>query len=129
MLMSSINHTLVKVSVEVLDTPLLRTSSQVNFSQPSSSTQPSHALVPSNTYLENPYPMAKHVGVDEQGMYLDDGDEHVVMLRKLDFKGLSVKNPSMNLRMDVHEDKSQDGLEDESQDDCVDESMVSDGIP
>lgn len=31
--------------------------------------------------------------------------------------------------MDVHEDKSQDGLEDESQDDCVDESMVSDGIP
>lgn len=75
MLMSSINHTLVKVSVEVLDTPLLRTSSQVNFSQPSSSTQPSHALVSSNTYLENPYPMAKHVGVDEQGMYLDDGDE------------------------------------------------------
>lgn len=55
--------------------------------------------------------------------------QHVVMLRKLDFKGLSVKNPSMNLRMDVHEDKSQDGLEDESQDDCVDESMVSDGIP
>uniref|UniRef100_A0A0E0DPP5 Uncharacterized protein n=1 Tax=Oryza meridionalis TaxID=40149 RepID=A0A0E0DPP5_9ORYZ len=60
-----LDHTLVKANICVPDTSSLATPSQVDFSQPSSSTLPSHILVPS------------------------DRGEAV--------KGLSMKNPRMNL--------------------------------
>jgi hypothetical protein len=60
-----LDHTLVKANICVPDTPSLATPSQVDFSQPSSSTLPSHILVPS-----------------------DKGEA---------MKGLSMKNPRMNL--------------------------------
>nr|XP_025879582.1 uncharacterized protein LOC112938210 [Oryza sativa Japonica Group] len=60
-----LDHTLVKANICVPDTPSLATPSQVDFSQPSSSTLPSHVLMPSDTYLINPFPMAEHVGVDD----------------------------------------------------------------
>uniref|UniRef100_I1PHB1 Uncharacterized protein n=1 Tax=Oryza glaberrima TaxID=4538 RepID=I1PHB1_ORYGL len=67
-----LDHTLVKANICVPDTPSLATPSQVDFSQPSSSTLPSHVLVPSDTYLINPFPMAEHVGVDDECIYLDN---------------------------------------------------------
>uniref|UniRef100_I1QZT8 Uncharacterized protein n=1 Tax=Oryza glaberrima TaxID=4538 RepID=I1QZT8_ORYGL len=45
-----LDHTLDKVNIDVFDTPSLAIPSQVDFSQPSSNTQPSRVTVPSNTY-------------------------------------------------------------------------------
>ncbi|KAF0911781.1 hypothetical protein E2562_012282, partial [Oryza meyeriana var. granulata] len=133
-IVDELDDTLVKVNVDVPDTPSLATPSQVDFSQPSSSNQPSHDLVTPNTYLVNPFPMAEHVGVDDEGMYLDDGDEEVVAGRAEETRVEGAVNEEYeDESWAASEDTSEDEPEDASEDDCVDESenelMASDGMP
>lgn len=63
-----------KTSVGVPCTPSLAIPSQAALSQPSSSTQPSkHSYVPKQKET-NPFEENEHVGVDDEGMYLEGGD-------------------------------------------------------
>ncbi|EAY74208.1 hypothetical protein OsI_02089 [Oryza sativa Indica Group] len=123
-----LDHTLVKASACVPDTPSLATPSQVDFSQPSSSTLPSHVIVPSDTYLVNPFPMAEHVGVDEEGIYLDEEEAVVGHADETRDEG-AVNKVSEDESWATSEDESEDASEDDGVNESEDESMASDGMP
>ncbi len=123
-----LDHTLVKASACVPDTPSLATPSQVDFSQPSSSTLPSHVIVPSDTYLVNPFSMAEHVGVDEEGIYLDEEEAVVGHADETRDEG-AVNEVSEDESWATSEDESEDASEDDGVNESEDESMASDGMP
>ncbi|EAZ12043.1 hypothetical protein OsJ_01924 [Oryza sativa Japonica Group] len=123
-----LDHTLVKASACVPDTPSLATPSQVDFSQPSSSTLPSHVIVPSDTYLVNSFPMAEHVGVDEEGIYLDEEEAVVGHADETRDEG-AVNEVSEDESWATSEDESEDASEDDGVNESEDESMASDGMP
>nr|ABB47028.2 Transposable element protein, putative, MuDR [Oryza sativa Japonica Group] len=84
-----LDHTLVKANICVPDTSSLATPSQVDFSQPSSSTLPSHILVPSDkesedeswaTSEDEPEDASEDDGVNEsedESMASDGMPEHI----------------------------------------------------
>ncbi|BAH92440.1 Os03g0845100 [Oryza sativa Japonica Group] len=114
-----LDHTLVKANICVPDTPSLATPSQVDFSQPSSSTLPSHVLMPSDTYLINPFPMAEHV--DNEEAVAGQADET---------RGEGAANEeSEDESWATSEDTSEDASEGDGVDESEDESMALDGMP
>ncbi|BAH95248.1 Os11g0438300, partial [Oryza sativa Japonica Group] len=127
-----LDHTPDKVNIDVFDTPLA-IPSQVDFSQPSSSTQPSRVTVPSNTYLVNLFPMAEHVGVDDEGMYLNDVEEaaagHAEETRGKEVVNEDSEDESYFASKDASEDETEDASEDECVDESEDEGMALDEMP
>uniref|UniRef100_A0A0E0P3U2 Uncharacterized protein n=1 Tax=Oryza rufipogon TaxID=4529 RepID=A0A0E0P3U2_ORYRU len=132
-----LDHTLVKANICVPDTPSLATPSQVDFSQPSSSTLPSHVLVPSDTYLINPFPMAEHVGVDDECIYLDNEEavagqadetrdnEEAVAGQADETRGEGVANEeSEDESWATSEDTSKDASEGDGVDESEDERLL-----
>lgn len=128
-----LDHTLDKVNIDVFDTPSLAIPTQVDFSQSSSSTQPSRVTVPSNTYLVNPFPMAEHVGVDDEGMYLNDVEEaaagHAEETRGKEVVNEESEDESYSASKDASEDETEDAYEDECVDESEDEGMALDEMP